>query len=70
MEGPSSFSKEKESLIANVLVYDNHVEFARQLKVREKDTNFQVTLTFQCPGTCRYRFAVLKVADWSNTNLT
>ncbi|KAK5621465.1 hypothetical protein CRENBAI_005049 [Crenichthys baileyi] len=31
-EGPSSFSKQKESLIANVLVYDNHVEFARQLK--------------------------------------
>ncbi|XP_072242571.1 protection of telomeres protein 1 isoform X1 [Leuresthes tenuis] len=31
-EGPSSFSKEKENLIANVLVYDNHVEFARQLK--------------------------------------
>ncbi|XP_070687134.1 protection of telomeres protein 1 [Pempheris klunzingeri] len=31
-EGPSSFSAEKESLIANVLVYDNHVEFAKQLK--------------------------------------
>nr|XP_020449145.1 protection of telomeres protein 1 isoform X2 [Monopterus albus] len=31
-EGPSSFSKKKESLIANVLVYDNHVEFARKLK--------------------------------------
>ncbi|XP_040895129.1 protection of telomeres protein 1 [Toxotes jaculatrix] len=31
-EGPSSFSKEKENLIANVLIYDNHVEFARQLK--------------------------------------
>ncbi|KAI3370962.1 hypothetical protein L3Q82_023610, partial [Scortum barcoo] len=31
-EGPSSFSAEKESLIANVLVYDNHVESARQLK--------------------------------------
>ncbi|XP_058502201.1 protection of telomeres protein 1 isoform X1 [Solea solea] len=31
-EGPSSFSKEKENLIANVLVYDNHVEFARELK--------------------------------------
>ncbi|GAA6227664.1 protection of telomeres protein 1 [Lates japonicus] len=31
-EGPSSFSKEKEKLIANILVYDNHVEVARQLK--------------------------------------
>ncbi|XP_069018523.1 protection of telomeres protein 1 [Embiotoca jacksoni] len=31
-EGPSSFSKEKEKLIANIHVYDNHVEFARQLK--------------------------------------
>lgn len=35
-EGPSSFSKKKENLIANVFVYDNHVEFARQLKVRNK----------------------------------
>uniref|UniRef100_A0A3Q3X9A5 Protection of telomeres protein 1 n=1 Tax=Mola mola TaxID=94237 RepID=A0A3Q3X9A5_MOLML len=34
MEGPSSFSAEKETLIADILVYDNHVEFARQLKVR------------------------------------
>ncbi|XP_069384619.1 protection of telomeres protein 1 isoform X2 [Paralichthys olivaceus] len=31
-EGPSFFSKKKEDLIANILVYDNHVEFARQLK--------------------------------------
>ncbi|XP_049429410.1 LOW QUALITY PROTEIN: protection of telomeres protein 1 [Epinephelus fuscoguttatus] len=31
-EGPSSFSKDRESLIANVLIYDNHVESARQLK--------------------------------------
>ncbi|XP_012730403.2 protection of telomeres protein 1 isoform X2 [Fundulus heteroclitus] len=31
-EGPSSFSERKESHIANVLVYDNHVEFARDLK--------------------------------------
>ncbi|XP_035499000.1 protection of telomeres protein 1 [Scophthalmus maximus] len=31
-EGPSSFSKAKEKLIANVLVYDNHMEFAGQLK--------------------------------------
>ncbi|CAK6974682.1 protection of telomeres protein 1 isoform X1 [Scomber scombrus] len=31
-EGPSSFSAERESLIANVFVYDNHVEFAKQLK--------------------------------------
>ncbi|KAM9351979.1 protection of telomeres protein 1 [Symphorus nematophorus] len=31
-EGPTSFSTEIENLIANVLVYDNHVEFARQLK--------------------------------------
>ncbi|XP_029282932.1 protection of telomeres protein 1 isoform X2 [Cottoperca gobio] len=31
-EGPSSFSQEREGLIANVLVYDNHVEYARQLK--------------------------------------
>ncbi|XP_022620315.1 protection of telomeres protein 1 isoform X1 [Seriola dumerili] len=31
-EGPTSFSKEKEKLIANVLVYDNHVEVARELK--------------------------------------
>uniref|UniRef100_A0A3B4Z5S2 Protection of telomeres protein 1 n=1 Tax=Stegastes partitus TaxID=144197 RepID=A0A3B4Z5S2_9TELE len=33
-EGPSSFSREKENLIANILVYDNHVDCARQLKVR------------------------------------
>uniref|UniRef100_A0A8C5HC73 Protection of telomeres protein 1 n=1 Tax=Gouania willdenowi TaxID=441366 RepID=A0A8C5HC73_GOUWI len=32
VEGPVSFSENKENLIANVLVYDNHVEFARQLK--------------------------------------
>ncbi|XP_040927084.1 protection of telomeres protein 1 isoform X2 [Betta splendens] len=32
MEGPSMFSKEREKLIANILVYDNHAEFARQLK--------------------------------------
>ncbi|CAJ1056052.1 protection of telomeres protein 1 isoform X1 [Xyrichtys novacula] len=31
-EGPSSFCEEKESLIANILVYDNHSVFARQLK--------------------------------------
>ncbi|XP_030588287.1 protection of telomeres protein 1 isoform X2 [Archocentrus centrarchus] len=31
-EGQASFSKERENLIANVLVYDNHVEVARQLK--------------------------------------
>uniref|UniRef100_UPI0037E732BB protection of telomeres protein 1 isoform X2 n=1 Tax=Semicossyphus pulcher TaxID=241346 RepID=UPI0037E732BB len=31
-EGPSSFSTEKENLIANILVYDNHVESARKLK--------------------------------------
>ncbi|XP_055078315.1 protection of telomeres protein 1 isoform X2 [Periophthalmus magnuspinnatus] len=31
-EGPSSFSPEQENLIANVLVYDNHVEVAEQLK--------------------------------------
>ncbi|KAM7415355.1 hypothetical protein PAMA_019942 [Pampus argenteus] len=31
-EGPSSFSTERDSLIANVLVYDNHVQVARQLK--------------------------------------
>ncbi|KAK5927431.1 hypothetical protein CgunFtcFv8_012591 [Champsocephalus gunnari] len=33
-EGPSSFPPERERLIANILVYDNHVEYARQLKVR------------------------------------
>ncbi|XP_059191877.1 protection of telomeres protein 1 [Centropristis striata] len=32
MEGPSSFSKKKESLIANILVYDNHAVFSTQLK--------------------------------------
>lgn len=31
-EGPTSFSPERESIIANVLVYDNHVEAACQLK--------------------------------------
>ncbi|XP_062246805.1 protection of telomeres protein 1 [Platichthys flesus] len=31
-EGPSVFSKKKEDLIANILIYDNHVEFANQLK--------------------------------------
>uniref|UniRef100_A0AAV2KPS3 Protection of telomeres protein 1 n=1 Tax=Knipowitschia caucasica TaxID=637954 RepID=A0AAV2KPS3_KNICA len=31
-EGPSSFSAERENVIANVLVYDNHVEVASQLK--------------------------------------
>lgn len=49
-EGPSSFSKEKENLIANVLAYDNHVEFARQLKVREKflrEINLYVVVIFE-----------------------
>lgn len=32
IEGPSSFSHQKENLIANILIYDNHVEFAQQLK--------------------------------------
>uniref|UniRef100_A0A3P8UGA0 Protection of telomeres protein 1 n=1 Tax=Cynoglossus semilaevis TaxID=244447 RepID=A0A3P8UGA0_CYNSE len=32
VEGPSSFSRQKENLIANVLVYDNHVMVARELK--------------------------------------
>ncbi|XP_038132710.1 protection of telomeres protein 1 isoform X2 [Cyprinodon tularosa] len=31
-EGPHSFSKKKEGVIANVLVYDNHVETSRQLQ--------------------------------------
>ncbi|XP_034390276.1 protection of telomeres protein 1 isoform X2 [Cyclopterus lumpus] len=31
-EGPSSFSEARERLIANILVYDNHVELAGQLK--------------------------------------
>ncbi|XP_068458308.1 protection of telomeres protein 1 [Clinocottus analis] len=31
-EGPSSFSRSRESLIANILVYDNHVELAERLK--------------------------------------
>ncbi|KAG8012402.1 Protection of telomeres protein 1 [Nibea albiflora] len=30
--GPTSFSTDRENLIADILVYDNHVEFARQLK--------------------------------------
>uniref|UniRef100_A0A671VFJ7 Protection of telomeres protein 1 n=1 Tax=Sparus aurata TaxID=8175 RepID=A0A671VFJ7_SPAAU len=33
IEGPSSFSTEKEKLIANILAYDNHVESAKQLKI-------------------------------------
>ncbi|XP_061629104.1 protection of telomeres protein 1 isoform X4 [Phyllopteryx taeniolatus] len=32
VEGPRSFSEEREKLIANVLVYDNHVQSAQQLK--------------------------------------
>ncbi|XP_077424511.1 protection of telomeres protein 1 isoform X2 [Vanacampus margaritifer] len=32
VEGPTSFSEEHDKLIANVLVYDNHVRSARQLK--------------------------------------
>ncbi|KAF7666910.1 hypothetical protein LDENG_00088390 [Lucifuga dentata] len=32
IEGPSSSSRERKNLIANVLIYDNHVELARQLK--------------------------------------
>ncbi|XP_077373907.1 protection of telomeres protein 1 isoform X2 [Festucalex cinctus] len=32
VEGPTSFSEEHEKLIANVLVYDNHVQSAQQLK--------------------------------------
>ncbi|CAG5957540.1 unnamed protein product [Menidia menidia] len=32
IEGPSSFPEEKERLIANVFVYDNHVGFAKELK--------------------------------------
>lgn len=34
VDGPTSFSAARERLIADVLVYDNHVESARQLKVR------------------------------------
>ncbi|XP_033982667.1 protection of telomeres protein 1 isoform X2 [Trematomus bernacchii] len=34
-EGPSSFPPERERLIANILAYDNHVEYARQLKPGE-----------------------------------
>ncbi|KAF6717712.1 Protection of telomeres protein 1 [Oryzias melastigma] len=33
VEGPTSFSREKESFIANILVYDNHSMFAKQLKL-------------------------------------
>ncbi|RVE71475.1 hypothetical protein OJAV_G00052420 [Oryzias javanicus] len=33
VEGPTAFSREKESFIANILVYDNHSEFAKQLKL-------------------------------------
>uniref|UniRef100_H3CYH8 Protection of telomeres protein 1 n=1 Tax=Tetraodon nigroviridis TaxID=99883 RepID=H3CYH8_TETNG len=32
-EGPWSFSAQKEQLIANILVFDNHVELAKELKV-------------------------------------
>nr|XP_057944038.1 protection of telomeres protein 1 isoform X2 [Doryrhamphus excisus] len=32
VEGPTSFSEEHEKLIASVLVYDNHVPFAQQIK--------------------------------------
>ena len=35
-EGRCHFPKEKEDLIANVFVYDNHVELAGQLKVRAR----------------------------------
>ncbi|CAG01067.1 unnamed protein product, partial [Tetraodon nigroviridis] len=31
-EGPWSFSAQKEQLIANILVFDNHVELAKELK--------------------------------------
>lgn len=33
IEGPLSFGAKIEELVANIFVYDNHVEFARQLKV-------------------------------------
>nr|XP_061780655.1 protection of telomeres protein 1-like isoform X2 [Nerophis lumbriciformis] len=32
VEGPASFSKEQEKLIASVLVFDNHAQFAKQIK--------------------------------------
>ncbi|XP_068169113.1 protection of telomeres protein 1 isoform X2 [Antennarius striatus] len=32
IEGPVSFSPERERLIANILIFDNHVDFAKQLK--------------------------------------
>lgn len=35
-DGPSSFSAQKEQLIADVLVYDNHAERARELEVSRK----------------------------------
>lgn len=43
-EGPTSFSARKEQLIANVLVYDNHVELARHLKVRHTHTHTHAVL--------------------------
>ncbi|MEQ2239743.1 hypothetical protein ILYODFUR_007595, partial [Ilyodon furcidens] len=48
-EGASSFSKQKESLIANVLVYDNHVEFARQLKYQVSSSTGHCTCV---PAPC------------------
>lgn len=39
IEGPSSFPEERETIIADILVYDNHVEFARHLKVRSQRRN-------------------------------
>lgn len=45
-EGPTSFSARKEQLIANVLVYDNHVELARHLKVRHTHTHTLSLMSF------------------------
>lgn len=36
LEGGSNLSQDQESMIASVLVFDNHVEGASKLKVRGK----------------------------------
>ncbi|PWA19947.1 hypothetical protein CCH79_00016549, partial [Gambusia affinis] len=48
-EGPSSFSKHKESHIANVLVYDNHVEFSKHLKFNLNSTSVSMQLDWFWP---------------------
>lgn len=46
LEGEPTNSQDRENLTANILVFDNHVELARTLKVRDKTFHtFKLNIT-------------------------